>query len=228
VPPDHLLPDRLAVVLAVVYPIFNQGYAGRVDLTTEAIRLGRVLLALMPDETEVRGLLALMLAHDARRAARTEGDELVLLHDQDRSRWDAAQLAEAQRLTDQAISGRGPYALQAAIATLQTQQPIDWPQVAALYAELAARTGSPVVELNRAVAVAESGDVQGALDLVDSLDADRLAGYHYLHSTRAELLRRLGRYAEARAAYSRALELTTDDRERRFLGRRLDELDPPG
>ena len=224
VPPDHLLPERLAVVLAVVYLIFNQGYAGRVDLATEAIRLGRVLLGLMPDETEVRGLLALMLAHDARREARTDGDELVLLPDQDRSLWDAAQLAEAQRLTDQAISGRGPYALQAAIATLQTQQPIDWHQVAALYAELAARTGSPVVELNRAVAVAESGDPQGALALVDSLDAVRLAGYHYLHSTRAELLRRLGRRPEARAAYERALALTEDDRERRFLRRRLEEL----
>ena len=228
VPPDHLLPDRLAVVLAVVYLIYNQGYGGRVDLAAEAIRLGRVLVALMPDEPEVRGLLALMLAHDARRAARTAGDELVLLQDQDRSLWDAAQLAEAQRLTDRAISGRGPYALQAAIATLQTQEPIDWQQVAALYAELAARTGSPVVELNRAVAIAESGDATGALALVDSLDPDRLAGYQYLHSTRGELLRRLGRRAEARSAYSRALELTADERERRFLRRRLEELGDDG
>jgi len=225
VPPDHLLPDRLAVVLAVVYLVFNRGYAGRVDLAAEAIRLGRVLLELMPDESEVRGLLALMLAHDARRAARVVDDELVLLQDQDRSLWDADQLAEARRLTDEAIGGRGPYALQAAIATLQTADPIDWPQVAALYAELAASTGSPVVELNRAVAVAEAGDAQGALDLVDSLDADRLAGYTYLHSTRAELLRRLGREDEARAAYARALELTSDDRERRFLRRRLAELE---
>ena len=228
VPPDHLLPDRLAVVLAVVYLIYNQGYGGRVDLAAEAIRLGRVLLALMPDEPEVRGLLALMLAHDARRAARTAGDEVVLLQDQDRSLWDAAQLAEAQRLTDRAISGRGSYALQAAIATLQTREPIDWQQVAALYAELAARTGSPVVELNRAVAIAESGDAAGALALVDSLDVDRLAGYQYLHSTRGELLRRLGRRPEARSAYSRALELTTDQRERRFLRRRLEELGDGG
>jgi RNA polymerase sigma-70 factor (ECF subfamily) len=225
VPPDHLLPDRLAVVLAVVYLVFNQGYGGRIDLATEAIRLGRVLVALMPDEREVRGLLALMLAHDARRAARVDGDELVLLQDQDRSLWDAEQLAEAQRLTDQAITGRGPYARQAAIAMLQAGEPIDWPQVAALYAELAARTGSPVVQLNRAVAVAEAGDTRGALALVDSLDLDRLGGYQYLHSTRAELLRRLGRRSEARAAYARALELAGDDRERRFLRRRLEALE---
>jgi RNA polymerase sigma-70 factor (ECF subfamily) len=228
VPPDHLLPDRLAVVLAVVYLVFNQGYGGRVDLATEAIRLGRVLLVLMPDESEVRGLLALMLAHDARRAARYDGDELVLLQDQDRSLWAADQLAEAKLLTDQAITGRGPYALQAAIAMLQAGDPIDWPQVAALYAELAARTGSPVVELNRAVAVAEAGDSEGALALVDSLDQDRLGGYQYLHSTRAELLRRLDRGPEARAAYARALELAGDERERRFLRRRLEGLEANG
>jgi len=228
VPPDHVLPDRLAVVLAVVYLVFNAGYQGRVNLATEAIRLGRLLVGLMPDEQEVRGLLALMLAHDARRAARVDGDDLVLLQDQDRSLWDARQLAEARSLVDQAIRGRGPYALQAAIAVLQTADPIDWPQVAALYAELADLTGSPVVQLNRAVAVSESGDSVGALAMVDSLDLDRLGGYQYLHSTRAELLRRLGRRAEARSAYARALELVSDERERRFLLRRLEELDATG
>jgi len=225
VPPDHLLPDRLAVVLAVVYLVFNEGYQGRVDLAAEAIRLGRVLLALMPDEREVHGLLALMLAHDARRAARFDGEDLVLLPDQDRSLWDAAQLAEARSLADRAISGRGPYALQAAIAVLQTGDPIDWPQVAALYAELAERTGSPVVELNRAVAIAEAGDPARALAVVDSLDGDRLGAYQYLHSTRAELLSRLGRPSEAREAYARALELAGDERERRFLRGRLADLD---
>ncbi len=157
VPPDHLLPDRLGVVLAVIYLVYNQGYDGRVDLADEAIRLGRILLALMPDERETRGLLALMLAHDARRAARVDDEDLVLLQDQDRSLWDAAKLDEARALADQAITGRGPYALQAAIAVLQTGDQVDWPQVAALYAELGDRTGSPVVQLNRAVAIAEAG-----------------------------------------------------------------------
>ena len=206
VPPDHLLPDRLAVVLAVLYLVFNEGYKGRVDLAAEAIRLGRVLLALMPDEAEVRGLLALMLAHDARRAARVAADELVLLQDQDRSLWDAGQLDEARALLARAIAGRGPYALQAAIAVLHTEDPVDWTQVAALYAELAERTGSPVVELNRAVAMAQSGATERALAIADGLATD-LDGYPYLHSTRAELLRRLGRSDEARAAYGRALEL---------------------
>ncbi len=223
VPPDHLLPDRLAVVLTVVYLVFNQGYQGRVDLASEAIRLGRVLLALMPDESEARGLLALMLAHDARRAARVEGDELVLLQDQDRSLWDADQLEEARRLLTRAIVARGPYALQAAIAVLHTDDPVDWPQIAALYAELADRTGSPVVELNRAAAVAQTGANEQALELVDGLAAD-LDGYPYLHSTRAELLRRLGRTDEARSAYARALELTPEELERSFLRRRLADL----
>ena len=224
VPPDHLLPDRLAVVLAVVYLVFNQGYGGRVDLSTEAIRLGRVLLVLMPDESEVRGLLALMLAHDARRAARVEGDELVLLQDQDRSLWDARQLEKARELLAQAIAGRGPYALQAAIAVLHTDDFVDWVQIAALYAELAARTGSPVVELNRAVAVAQTGATERALEVADGV-ADALDGYPYLHSTRAELLRRLGNDHAARTAYRRALALTTTERERRFLSGRLAELD---
>jgi RNA polymerase sigma-70 factor, ECF subfamily len=224
VPPDHLLPDRLAVVLAVVYLVFNEGYKGRVDLASEAIRLGRVLLALMPDESDVRGLLALMLAHDARRAARVDGEDLVLLQDQDRSLWDARQLEEARQLLARAIAGRGPYALQAAIAVLHTDDPVDWPQIAALYAELAARTGSPVVELNRAVALAQTGSTERALEVTDGLAPD-LDGYPYLHSTRAELLRRLGRYDEARAAYGRALELASEERERRFLRGRLVELE---
>jgi RNA polymerase sigma-70 factor (ECF subfamily) len=225
VPPDDVLPDRLAAVLAIVYLIFNEGYGGRVDLAAEAIRLGRVLSALMPDEPEVHGLLALMLCHDARRAARFDGDELVLLEDQDRSLWDAGQIAEGRALIDRALAllGRGPYLLQAAIASLQAQDPIDWPQVAALYDELAALTRSPVVELNRAVAVAQAGSPEDALLIVDRLD---LGEYQYLHSTRAELLRRLGRTEEARAAYRRALELARTEPERRFLERQLDELSP--
>jgi RNA polymerase sigma-70 factor, ECF subfamily len=225
VPPDDVLPDRLAAVLAIVYLIFNEGYGGRVDLAAEAIRLGRVLSALMPDEPEVHGLLALMLCHDARRAARFDGDELVLLEDQDRSLWDAGQIAEGRALIDRALAllGRGPYVLQAAIASLQAQDPIDWPQVAALYDELAALTRSPVVELNRAAAVAQAGSPADALQIVDRLELDE---YQYLHSTRAELLRRLGRADEAGAAYRRALELARTKPERRFLERRLDELSP--
>jgi RNA polymerase sigma-70 factor (ECF subfamily) len=223
VPPDHLLPDRLAVVLAVVYLVFNEGYKGRVDLAAEAIRLGRVLLALMPDEAEACGLLALMLAHDARREARFEGGELVLLEDQDRSLWDVDQLEEARTLLARAIAGRGPYALQAAVAVLHTEEPVDWRQIAALYAELAERTGSPVVELNRAVALAQTGATARALELTDGL-AEALDGYPYLHSTRAELLRRLRRFAEARTAYERALALSTGERERRYLSGRLDDL----
>jgi RNA polymerase sigma-70 factor (ECF subfamily) len=223
VPADDVLPDRLTVVLAVVYLIFNEGYGGRIDLAAEAIRLARVLGALMPDEPEVHGLLALMLCHDARRAARFDGDELVLLEDQDRSLWDAGRLAEGRAHIEQALAlrGRGPYVLQAAIASLQAQDRIDWPQVVALYDELAARTGSPVVQLNRAVAVAQAGDPQEALAIADGLE---LGDYQYLHSTRGELLRRLGRDAESRAAFERALELARSEPERRFLRRRIAEL----
>jgi len=223
VPPAHLLPDRLAAVLAVVYLIFNEGYGGRGELAGEAIRLGRALVELMPDEPEAHGLLALMLINDARRDARFVDGTVVLLRDQDRSRWDAEQIEEGRALLDRAIAlgGRGPYELQAAIAALHSDDPQDWPQLAALYGELARVTGSPVVELNQAAAVAEAGDVEGALALVEELELEQ---YHYLHSTRAELLRRLDRVEDARAAYGRALELVHSDAERRFLELKLAEL----
>jgi RNA polymerase sigma-70 factor (ECF subfamily) len=223
VPPAHLLPDRLAAVLAVVYLIFNEGYGGRGELAAEAIRLGRALAELMPDEAEVHGLLALMLMNDARREARFAGGSVVLLRDQDRSLWDLAQIAQGRAELDRALAlgGRGPYVLQAALADLHADEPQDWRQIAALYGELARLTGSSVVELNRAVAIAEAGEVEAALDLVERLELDR---YHYLHATRAELLRRLDRVDDARAAYDRALELVHSDAERRFLERRLAEL----
>jgi RNA polymerase sigma-70 factor (ECF subfamily) len=223
VPPAHLLPDRLAAVLAVVYLIFNEGYGGRGELAVEAIRLGRALAELMPDEPEVHGLLALMLANDARREARFADGAVVLLRDQDRSLWDVDQIAEGRAALERALAlgGRGAYVLQAAIAVLHTEEPEDWPQLAALYGELARLTGSPVVELNRAAAMAEAGDVEEALALVERLELDR---YHYLHATRAELLRRLDRVDDARSAYHRALELVHSDAERRFLEQRLAEL----
>ena len=233
VPVASQLPERLAAVLAVVYLIFNEGYSGpgqpAESLASEAIRLGRVLAALLPAEPEVLGLLALMLLHDARREARFDGQDLVLLPDQDQSRWDWRQITEARDLLDHALldpslqqapTARGPYALQAAVASLQAETPLDWPQVAALYGELANRTGSDVVRLNRAVAIAEAGDPAAALAIVDRLD---LPEYQYWHSTRAELLRRLGRAAEARAAYREALALARTVPERRFLERRIAE-----
>jgi RNA polymerase sigma-70 factor (ECF subfamily) len=223
VPPAHLLPDRLAAVLAVVYLIFNEGYGGRGDLAAEAIRLGRALAELMPDEPEVHGLLALMLVNDARRDARFADGAVVLLRDQDRSLWDLDQIAEGRAALERslALGGRDPYVLQAAIAALHVDEPPDCPQLAALYGELARRTGSPIVELNRAAAMAEAGEVEAALALVERLELD---SYHYLHATRAELLRRLDRVEDARAAYERALELVHSDAEHRFLARRLADL----
>jgi predicted RNA polymerase sigma factor len=179
VPPAHLLPDRLAAVLAVVYLIFNEGYGGRGDLAAEAIRLGRALAELLPDEAEVHGLLALMLLHDARRDARFADGSVVLLRDQDRSRWNGARIEEGRMALERAraLGGRGPYALQAEIAALHLEDPQDWPRLAGLYGRLAALTGSPVVELNRAAAVAEAGDVVGALAAVERLGG--LDGYAY-------------------------------------------------
>jgi RNA polymerase sigma-70 factor, ECF subfamily len=223
VPADHLLPERLAAVLAVVYLIFNEGYGGRGDLSAEAIRLGRALAELMPDEPEVHGLLALMLLLEARRGARFRGGELVLLADQDPSRWDAERIGAGRAALERALAlhGRGPYVLQAAIASLHADEPRDWTQIAALYGELARATGSPVVELSRAVAVAEADGPAAGLAIVERLE---LGDYRYLHATRGELLGRLGRVEEARAAYSRALELAHDAAERRLLERRLEGL----
>ena len=225
VPPAHQLPDRLAAVLAVVYLIFNEGYAGRGDLAAEALHLGRALAELMPDEPEVNGLLALMLLLDARREARFKDGELVLLADQDRALLDAAEIAQGRAALDRAFAllGRGPYVVQAAIASLHAEEPRDWPQIAALYGELARLTDSPVVELNRAVAVAEAEGPEAGLAIVERLDLD---DYRYLHATRGELLRRLGRTDESRDAYRRALALAHDDAERRVLERRLAELGP--
>jgi RNA polymerase sigma-70 factor (ECF subfamily) len=223
VPPAHLLPDRLAAVLAVIYLIFNKGYGGDNELAAEGIHLGRALVELMPDEPDVHGLLALMLLHDARSAARFEEGELVLLADQDPARWDGAQVDAGRVALARAFAlrGSGPYVIQAAIAALHTEEPRDWPQIAALYDELLLQTDSPVVRLNRAVAVAESEGPEAALATLEGLDLD---SYPYLHSTRADFLRRLGRPAEARAAFARALELVGSDADRRFLERRLAEL----
>ncbi len=228
VPAAHLLPDRLVAVLAVVYLIFNEGYSippTRGDLATEAIRLGRALAALMPDEAEVHGLLALMLLHDSRRDARFRDGDLVLLADQDRSLWDRAQIEEGRAVLDRsfALRGHGLYVVQAAIASLHVDEQRDWPQIAALYGELARLTDSPVVELNRAVAVSEADGPQAGLELADRLTG--LEDYRYLHSSRGEMLRRLGRTREADDAYRRAIALAHDDAERRLFERRLAELE---
>jgi RNA polymerase sigma-70 factor, ECF subfamily len=224
VPAPEVLPQRLTAVLAIVYLIFNEGYGGRIDLAAEAIRLGRVLAELMPDESEVHGLLALMLLHDSRRRARfSPSGEVVRLSEQDRSLWDMAQIESGRAALDRALAlrGRGTYVLQAAIASLQAEPQPDWPQIVSLYEELSRLAGSPVVELNRAVAVAEAGSPAAALAIVDQLDLD---DYRYLHSTRAELLRRLGRTEEAAGAYRRALDLAVAEPERSFLRRQLTEL----
>jgi RNA polymerase sigma-70 factor (ECF subfamily) len=223
VPAEHLLPERLAAVLAVVYLIFNAGYGGRVDLAAEAVWLGRALAELMPNEPEAHGLHALMLLNDARRDARIEGGELVLLADQDRSRWDAGETARGREALERALAlgGRGPYVIQAAIASVHMEEPRDWRRIAALYDELIRLTDSYVVALNRAIAVGESEGIEAGLALVDQLDR---AGYQYFHSTRADFLRRLGRADEARVEYERALALAHTDYERRFLQRRAAEV----
>jgi RNA polymerase sigma-70 factor (ECF subfamily) len=234
VPPAELLPQRLAAVLAVLYLIFNEGYDEedvRRALTAEAIRLTRILVRLMPGEPEPRGLLALMLLHEARRATRTEDGVLVTLEQQDRSRWDRTLIDEGLETLDQALAMRrtGPYQVQAAIAACHATAPdaasTDWPQIATLYTELARLAPSPVVDLNRAVAVAMADGIPAGLALVDEIAASgRLDEYHLLPATRADLLRRAGRTAEAKAAYEEARKLAPTETERRYLSGRLREL----
>ena len=237
VPPDHLLPERLQAVLAVLYLVFNEGYsttAGdaliRRELCAEAIRLGRVLVLLMPDEPEALGLLALMLLQDSRRDTRVSaGGELVLLEDQDRGRWDREEIDEGAGIVERAVRGGrpGPYQVQAAIAALhataERPQDTDWGQIALLYGRLAELQPTPVVELNRAVAVAMAEGPERGFRLLEPL-ARPLDRYHLFHSARADLLRRLGRNAESADAYRRALGFASNDVERRFLERRLAEV----
>jgi RNA polymerase sigma-70 factor (ECF subfamily) len=238
VPPAELLPGRLAAVLAVLYLIFNEGYdddgaeqTARRALTAEAIRLGRVLVGLMPGEPEPRGLLALMLLHEARRATRTRDGVLVTLEHQGRSRWDRALIDEGVATLDAALAlaRTGPYQVQAAIAACHAGAPdaasTDWPQIAALYARLAQLAPSPVVDLNRAVAVAMADGIPAGLRMVDEVAASGLLdGYHLLPATRADLLRRAGRVVEAKDAYEQALELAPTEAERRYLAGRIREL----
>ena len=231
VPPDHLLPERLRSVLAVLYLVFNEGYAAsagdahvREDLCEEAIRLGKLLAVLMPDEPEVLGLLALMLLQDSRREARVGADgELVLLAEQDRSLWDRKRIAEGLRMLERAVSLRRPdrYQLQAAIAAAHAEDR-PWREIVVLYDRLAEVDPSPVVELNRAVAIALSGRIDEGLALLDGIAG--LDEYHLLHAARADLYRRLDRRREAAAAYRRALELTANEPESRYLERRLAEV----
>ena len=242
VPPAHLLPERMPGVLGVLYLLFNEGYSAtagadlvRQNLCAEAIRLARVLAMLMPDEAEAAGLLALMLLHDARRAARLDAHgDLVTLEDQDRGKWDAAEIAAGVALLNGALrrGQPGPYQVQAAIAachaTAATAQDTDWAQIAGLYEQLARFLPTPVVALNHAVAVAMAQGPAAGLPLVAALEASgKLAGYHLLPATRADLLRRLGRLAEAAEAYREALEAASTDAERRFLRRRLAETGGP-
>nr|WP_315438116.1 RNA polymerase sigma factor [uncultured Pseudomonas sp.] len=239
VPSLSELPERLDSVLRVIYLVFNEGYSAsmgaeltREDLTREAIRLGRLLMELLP-EPEVMGLLALMLLHESRRSARSSpSGELILLDDQDRSRWDAGLIAEGCRLIERALSTRrfGPYCLQAAIAAVHAEAPsaaqTDWQQIVGLYDVLLRAMPSPVIELNRAVAVAKRDGAVAGLTLIEGiLDRGELQDYHLAHSARAEFCRQLGRVEQARAAYRRALELTRQEPERRFIEGRLSELD---
>ena len=243
VPPAHMLPDRMAGVLAVLYLLFNEGYSAsagadlvRQGLCAEAIRLAQALAQLMPDEPEASGLLALMFFQDARRTTRVDdAGDLVRLADQDRARWDRGEIEDGTRILDAALRrGRpGPYQVQAAIAachaTAANPADTDWPEIAALYGELARLAPSPVVELNRAVAVAMADGPAAGLELVAALDASgALRGYHLLPATRADLLMRLGRRAEAAASYAEALDLAGTDSERRFLTRRMTEARRPG
>ena len=227
VPPEHLLPDRLTAALAVLYLVFNAGYGppARDELLDEAVRIGKILAALMPDEPEALGLLALMLLHDSRRRARLdESGDLVLLEDQDRRLWDAGRIAEGKRVLDVAVRLRRPgaYQLQAAIAAEHTAPETDWQAISALYLRLHGLQPSPVVALNAAVAIAMADGPERGLELLEPLSSE-LDGYHLFHSARADLLRRLERDSDAAAAYRRALELAPSEPEQRFLQRRLAE-----